>query len=38
LLRDAQILSWDRLAELPKEAQELTAIPVIMVKKRKAAT
>jgi len=37
LLRDAQVLSWDRLAELDKEADELTAILVTLVKKRKAA-
>ena len=37
LLRDAQVLSWDRLAELDKEADELTAILVTLVKKRKVA-
>ena len=36
LLRDAQILAWDRLAELDGEADELTAILVTMVKKRKS--
>jgi hypothetical protein len=37
LLRDAGIAEWDRLADLDKEADELTAILVTMVKKRKAA-
>lgn len=37
LLRDTQVLSWDRLAELDKEADELTAILVTLVRKRKAA-
>src|SRR3972149_5018423 len=37
LLRDAEIVEWDRLAELDKEADELTAILVTMVKKQKAA-
>ena len=35
LLRDARILPWDRLAEIDGEADELTAILVVMVKKRK---
>lgn len=38
LLRDAQILSWDRLAELDREADELTAILVTFAKKRKTAS
>ena len=37
LLRDAQIVCWDRLAAVDKEADELTAILVTLVKKRKAA-
>lgn len=37
LLRDAEIIAWDLLAELNKEADELTAILVTLVKKRKAA-
>jgi four helix bundle protein len=37
LLRDAQILPWDRLRELDAEADELTAILVTVVKKRKAS-
>ena len=36
LLRDAEIVKWDRLADLDKEADELTAILVTLVKKRKA--
>jgi four helix bundle protein len=36
LLRDAQILAWNRLAELDGEADELTAILVTVVKKRKS--
>jgi four helix bundle protein len=38
LLRDAEIMKWDRLGDLDKEADELTAMLVTMVKKRKAAT
>jgi four helix bundle protein len=37
LLRDAEIVRWDRLAELDREADELTAILVTLAKKRKAA-
>jgi four helix bundle protein len=37
LLRDAQILPWSRLAEIDGEADELAAIMVTMVKKRKAS-
>lgn len=36
LLRDAQIVPWERLLELGGEADELTAILVTSVKKRKA--
>ncbi len=38
LLRDADIVKWDRLADLDNEADELTAILVTLAKKRKAAT
>ena len=38
LLRDSQILSWDQLAELDREADELTAILVTFAKKRKSAS
>ncbi|MDW8373304.1 MAG: four helix bundle protein [Planctomycetota bacterium] len=37
LLRDAGIIEWARLADLDHEADELTAILVTMVKRRKAA-
>lgn len=37
LLRVAEILAWERVAELDEEADELTAILVTPVKKRKAA-
>lgn len=37
LLRVAEILAWERVAELDEEADELTAILVTLVKKRKAA-
>lgn len=37
LLCDAQITEWSRLADLDKEADELTAILVTLAKKRKAA-
>jgi hypothetical protein len=36
-LRDAEIVSWDRLAGLDTEADELTAILVTLVKRRKTA-
>jgi four helix bundle protein len=36
LLRDAGVLPWDRLADLDSEADQLTAILVTLVKKRKA--
>ncbi|MEX1184892.1 MAG: four helix bundle protein [Gemmatimonadota bacterium] len=35
LLRDCGTVSWDRLADLDAEANELTAILVTIVKKRK---
>lgn len=38
LLRDAEIVEWARLTALDREADELTAILVTMVKNRKAAT
>lgn len=37
LLRDAEIMEWARLVDVDKEADELTAILVTMVRKRKAA-
>ena len=37
LLRDAEIVRWDRLAELDTEADELSAILVTLAKHRKAA-
>jgi len=37
LLRDADIVEWNRLADLDNEADELTAILVTLAKKRKAA-
>jgi len=37
LLRDAGILSWERISSLDSEANELTAILVTIVKKRKVA-
>ena len=37
LLRDAEIMKWDHLADLDKEADELTSILVTLAKKRKAA-
>lgn len=36
LLRDADILPWSRLSELDEEADQLTAILVAVVKKRKS--
>lgn len=38
LLRDAQVLAWDKLADLDAEADQLTAILVTLAKKRKAVT
>jgi four helix bundle protein len=35
LLRDANVLKWEALAELDREADELTAILVTLVKNRK---
>lgn len=37
LLRDAGIMKWDRVKDLDKEADELTAIFVTLAKQRKAA-
>jgi len=37
LLRDAGIMKWDRVKDLDKEADELTAIFVTLAKPRKAA-
>lgn len=37
LLRDAEVLAWERVAGLDREADELTAILVTLAKKRKAA-
>jgi len=37
LLRDAEIMRWDRLVDLDKEADELIAILVTLAKQRKAA-
>ena len=37
LLRDANIVPWERIADLDREADELTAILVTCVKNRKAA-
>lgn len=36
LLRDSEVLPWNRLSDLDQEADELTAILVTLAKKRKS--
>jgi len=37
LLRDANIMRWERLADLDNEADEMTAVLVTLVKRRKTS-